>query len=194
MSSTAERHWRGLTPADRVTLFRSLLGVGVAALVALTLTGILPERSWLLFGLVVPTLALDAVDGAVARRTGTVTARGARWDMEADAAILAVTCLAVVPFAPWALGIGLARYLFWLGAFVRPAWRGKLPFLASRRVIAALQAVALAVALAPFVPIVGAQVVTGVALGLLVFSFGRDIAYLERRRPAAPEPRPRRPV
>lgn len=169
-----------LTPADRITLLRSVMGLAVAVLVVLTLTGVLPPRSWWLFGLLVPTLVLDAVDGAVARRTGTVTARGARWDMEADAAVLLVASLAVAPFAPWALGIGLMRYLFGLGGRLRPAWTGTLPFSQSRRVIAGLQAAALAIALAPFVPIPVAQVVVTLALALLLFSFGRDILFLER--------------
>ncbi len=165
-----------------MTVFRAGLGVVCAVLVVLTLIGLLPPRSWILFLLLVPTVALDAVDGAVARRTGTVTARGARWDMEVDAAVLLIACLPVSVFAPWALVIGLARYLFGLGGLVRPWWRAKLPFRQSRRVIAALQGVALIVALAPFVPIWLAQVVTGVAVALLVFSFARDILFQERRR------------
>ena len=175
-----------LTPADRVTVARAVLGVACAVLVALALVGVMTPRPWALFLLLVPTFALDAVDGAVARRTGTVTARGAQWDMEVDAAILLVVCLAVTPFAPWALGIGLARYLFGLGGRLRPAWRNPLPFSQVRRVIAALQGVALTIALAPFVPIWLAQVVVGVALALLAYSFGRDIRYLEKRAVVSP--------
>ncbi|SDL19534.1 Phosphatidylglycerophosphate synthase [Tessaracoccus oleiagri] len=175
-----------MTPADKVTLLRAGLGVVVALLVVLTLLGLLPERSWWLFAVLVPTFALDAVDGAVARRTGTATARGARFDMETDSAVVLVVSLAVAPFAPWALLIGLARYLFWLGALLRPAWRGALPFRQSRRVIAALQAVALAVALAPPVAVPVGQAATAVALALLVFSFARDIRHLERRAAVAP--------
>lgn len=170
-----------LTPADRVTVLRAGLGVVCAILVVLTLGGLLPPRSWVLFLLLVPTFALDAVDGAVARRTETASARGARWDMEVDAAILLVVSAALVPFAPWALGIGAARYVFWLGGRLRPAWREPLPFSQRRRVIAALQGIALTAALAPFVPIGVAQVVTGVAVALLAYSFGRDIRYLEQR-------------
>lgn len=166
-----------LTPADRITLLRAVLGVGVAVLVVLTLAGVLPDRSWPLFALLVPTVLLDAVDGAVARRTRTVTARGARWDMETDAAILLVLSLAVAPFAPWVLVIGAARYLFGLAAVLWPPRRAELPFSRLRRWIAGGQAAALAIALAPMVPIVIGQVVTAVALALLVFSFGRDIRY-----------------
>lgn len=175
-----------LTPADRITLTRAALGAVCAVPVGLSLVGFLPSRSWGLVALLVPTFALDAVDGAVARRTGTVTQRGARWDMEVDSAVLLVACLPVVPYAPWALLIGLARYLFWLGGRLRPAWQTKLPFRQSRRVIAALQAVALVVALTPVVPIWLARVVTGVAVALLAFSFGRDIRYQEWQARADP--------
>jgi phosphatidylglycerophosphate synthase len=170
-----------LTPADKVTVVRAALGVVAAVLVVLTLLGVLPASSWVLPLLLVPTFALDAVDGTVARRTGTVTERGARWDVEVDAAVLLVACLAVVPYAPWALMMGLARYLYWVGGRVR-GWRSELLFSQSRRVIGGLQGVALVVAMVPIVPIWLAQVVTGIALALLVFSFGRDIRYQERQR------------
>lgn len=177
----AERAGLRLTPADKVTLTRAALGVGCAVLVVLTHLGLLPGRGWALFLLALPTVVLDAVDGPVARRTGTVTARGSRWDTEADSAVLLVLSIAVFPWAPWALGIGLARYLFWLGGLIRPAWLLPLPFRQSRRIIAALQAVALVTALAPFLPLWVGQAVIAVALALLVFSFGRDIAFHERR-------------
>lgn len=170
------------TPADWVTATRAGLGVGTGVLVVLSLAGILPQRPWPLFLLLIPTAALDAVDGAVARRTNTVTKRGAIWDMEVDSALLLILSVAVSPFAPWALGIGLARYLFGLGGRLRPVWRGKLPFSQVRRVIAGFQAVALVTAMAPFVPIPVAQVVTAVAAVLLAYSFGRDVHYLERQR------------
>lgn len=170
-----------LTPADRVTLTRAALGLGCAVVVALTFLGLVPWRSWLLFVLAVPTAVLDAVDGPVARRTGTVTRRGSRWDMEVDSAVLLVLSLALLPVAPWALGIGLARYAFWLGGLVRTRWLLPLPFRQSRRLIAAFQAVALVVALAPFLPLWVGQVLTAVALALLLFSLTRDIVFQERR-------------
>ena len=185
-TDTTAQHPARLTPGDRVTLARAGLGVVVAVLVALTLAGVLPPRSWLLVGVLVPTLLLDAVDGLVARRTHTVTARGARWDMEVDSAIVFVTSLAVVPIAPWALAIGLARYAFGLGSFFRPAWRAPLPYSRGRRRIAALQAVALATALVPLTPIWLAQAVTALALALLIFSFTRDVLFLERRWRGSP--------
>ena len=56
-------------------------------------------------------LVLDWVDGQVARRTGTVTAFGARFDMEVDAFLILVLSVYVAgSFGPWVLAIGLARY------------------------------------------------------------------------------------
>lgn len=169
-----------LTPADRVTVLRAGLGVGCALLVALAFLGYLPERNWPLFLLAVLTALLDAVDGAVARRTGTVTQRGSRWDLEVDSAFILVLSLALVPVVPMALGIGMMRYLFWLGGRMRPGWDRPLPFRQSRRIIAALQAVALVTALAPFVPEEVARGVVAAALVLLGFSFVRDVRFLER--------------
>lgn len=180
MTSTATAGLQ-LTPADRITVGRGVLGIGCAVLVALVLLDARPARTWLLFGLAAVTVALDWVDGTVARATNTVTERGARWDREVDSAVLLVLCLAVAETSPWALLIGAARYLFWLGGRVRPAWRGKLPFRQSRRWIAGYQGVALVIALAPVLPLWVGQVVTAVAAGLLVFSFGRDIVHLESR-------------
>ena len=170
-----------LTPADRVTVARAALGAACAVLTLLALAGVLPPRPWSLFLLAAVAALLDAVDGAVARRTGCVSARGARWDMEVDAAFLVVLGVAVAPFAPWALGIGAARYLYGAGAVLRPAWRRPLPFRQSRRVIAGFQAAALVIALAPFLPLWVGQALTAVALASLAFSFGRDIAHQERR-------------
>lgn len=150
-------------------------------LVVLTLVGMLQPRAWALPLLLAPTLALDMVDGAVARRTGTVTARGARWDGEVDAAVLLIVCLAAVPFAPWVLAMGLARYAFGVAGLLR-GWRSALPFSHVRRVIGGLQGVALVVALTPIVPLRLAQVVTGAALVLLAYSFGTDIRYQECKR------------
>lgn len=178
--SDARRPGLRLTPADRVTLTRAALGLGCAVLVALTYAGVLPMRSWPLFLLAVPAAVLDAVDGPVARRTGTVTERGSRWDMEVDSAFLLVLSVALFPLAPWVAVIGLARYLFWVGGVLRPAWRRPLAFRQSRRIIAAYQAVAMVVALAPFLPLWVGQGMTALAVGLLLFSFGRDIATQER--------------
>ncbi|HET6968985.1 MAG TPA: CDP-alcohol phosphatidyltransferase family protein, partial [Ornithinibacter sp.] len=88
-----------LGPADLVTLGRALLACGVAALTAESLLG--HDVSPALVALTVPALALDAVDGRVARRTGTVTAFGGRFDGEVDAFLILVLSVAVAPATGW---------------------------------------------------------------------------------------------
>src|SRR3954452_4314907 len=70
-------------PADYVTLARAALVGGGAALVADACAG--QPHLGPLVGLAAVALALDAVDGQVARRTRTASALGARFDMEVDA-------------------------------------------------------------------------------------------------------------
>ena len=58
-------------------------------------------------------LTLDGVDGRVARARGEATAFGARFDMETDAAMLAVLSVAVAALGIagwWVLAIGAMRY------------------------------------------------------------------------------------
>ena len=82
-------------PANAVTLVRASLGLAVAALVAASFAG--PDHRGLLVALTAVALALDAVDGRVARRTGSVTPLGARFDMEADAFLILVLSVAAGP-------------------------------------------------------------------------------------------------
>jgi phosphatidylglycerophosphate synthase len=168
------------TVADRVTLARAVLASGFAAVTVLVLAGAVPGRSWWLLSLVVPCLLLDAADGLVARLTGTASAAGARLDAELDAGILVVLSLAVAPvLGAWVLLIGAMRYLFLVGSWVRPAWRGPLAHSNVRRAVAGLQGAALAVAVAPVVPLGVATAGVAVALVLLAGSFARDVATLE---------------
>lgn len=177
-------HDLSLTPADRVTLARAGLLVVVAALVLLRLpTGNgtwSGTRGWVLLALAVPMLVLDGVDGAVARRTG-VTGRGARFDMETDAAAVLVLSLAAAPEVGWwVLLAGAMRYLFALAGRFVPALRGPLRPSTARRVVAAVQGPALLVAVLPPAPAPVAVACCAAALLALLWSFGRDVANLWR--------------
>ena len=78
-----------LGPADVVTLARASLVGGVTALVVDRVgSGAIPVATLVLLSSV--ALALDGVDGWVARRTRTVSALGARFDMEVDAFLVLV--------------------------------------------------------------------------------------------------------
>ena len=110
---------RTLGAANRVTLTRAALVGGVTALVADALVG--SPNIPVIVGLAVVALILDGVDGWVARRTRTVSALGARFDMEVDAFLILVLSVYVAgSVGPWVLAIGAARYAFWGPA----AWCG----------------------------------------------------------------------
>lgn len=174
-------HVRSLTPADRVTLTRAGLLVVVAALLLVRPQPDPVTWGWTVVAVAVPMLVLDAVDGAVARRT-VVTARGARLDMETDAAVVLVLSVAAVPgVGAWVLLAGLMRYAFVLAGRVLPGLRGQLPPSTARRLVAAVQGPALLLAVVPGLPPVLAVVGCGLALAALTWSFGRDVAGLLRR-------------
>ncbi len=175
-------HARSLGPADRVTLARAVLVGGVTALVTSRLAGTaVPTAPLVVIGAV--ALALDAVDGKVARRTGTVSALGARFDMEVDAFLILVLSVDVALSAGvWALAIGLMRYVFGAAAWVAPWLRAPLPPSRARKVVASVQGVALLVAAAGVLPGPAVIALTTTALALLTWSFGRDVVWLWRRR------------
>ncbi|SDY40099.1 Phosphatidylglycerophosphate synthase [Micromonospora pattaloongensis] len=175
----------GLGPADRVTLARALLVGGVTALTVDGFTR--PTPVGLLVALTAVALSLDAVDGYVARRTGTVSALGARFDMEVDAFLILVLCVHVTPaVGPWVLAIGAMRYAFVVAGWALPWMRGSLPPRHWRKVVAAAQGVLLAVAAAEVLPGPGTAVVLAVSLALLIESFGHDVGWLWRHHPARP--------
>ena len=123
LSAAMQRAGRpALGPADFVTLARALLVGGVTALVAEDLLiGWTPGP--VLVALAAVALVLDAVDGKVARHTGTVSPVGARFDMEVDAWLILVLSVYVAGIVgPWVLAIGAMRY-----AFVAASWA--LPWL-----------------------------------------------------------------
>ncbi|MFD7652817.1 CDP-alcohol phosphatidyltransferase family protein [Actinosynnema sp. NPDC059797] len=172
LGGAVERAGRRLGPADRVTSARGLLVGGVLALVA----GRSGETA-LLVGLAAVALALDFVDGRVARRTGTASPLGARFDMEVDAFLILVLSAHVAwQLGPWVLVIGLMRYAFVAASWGLPWLRGDLPPSHARKVVAAVQGVVLVVAASGLVPFAGALV--GSALAALGWSFGRDVAFL----------------
>ena len=173
-----------LGPASWVTLARATLAVGVAALAADSFTNTTPVA--LLVALAAVALALDAADGWVARRTGTATALGARFDGEVDAfLILALSVYAAGEYGAWVLAIGLARYAFLAGEWLLPWMRTTLPRRRWRRAVAAAQGVVLTVAAAGVLPRTTTQVLLAVALVSLSASMGECVRWLWRRRPAA---------
>jgi phosphatidylglycerophosphate synthase len=182
-----------LGPADWVTLARATLVGGVAALTVDSFDRPVPVV--LLVTLTIVALLLDGVDGQVARRTGTVSALGARFDMEVDASLILVLGAYVMrPFGGWVLTLGLMRYAFVVAIWVLPWMRGTLPPRFWRKVVAATQGVVLVTATAHVLPRSLILTALVAALILLVESFGRDVVWLWVHRPAtvAPVPVPAR--
>ncbi|WP_245822969.1 CDP-alcohol phosphatidyltransferase family protein [Brachybacterium avium] len=177
-----------VTLADLLTLLRHLATGAFAAATVLVLGEVLTARSWPLAILIAAALASDALDGPVARRTGTAGVVGARIDMEADAAlILVLSVLAATVVGPWTLAIGLMRYAYVAASFVRPALRRPLDFSQFRRVTGGFQGVALLTAMVPAIPREVAAGIVATALALLIVSFGRDVIALERAEAAERE-------
>src|SRR5688500_11715112 len=180
-----------LGPAFWITLTRAALAVGVAALAAGSFTHDTPVA--LLVSLAAVARALDAVDGPVARRTGTATALGARFDGEVDAFLILALSVYVAPaLGAWVLAIGAARYVFLAGERLLPWMRAPLPPRRWRRVVAATQGITLTVAAAGVLPRPLAAVLLAAALALLGASVGECAWGLWRRRHAVREPLPER--
>ena len=191
LASIVNFHWAIHQPgmrfgeANQVTLLRS----GLVCLIASSLIagGQAPETSWYLVGLMAVALALDAVDGFLARRLRLSSAFGARFDMEIDALLLLILSLLVwqtEQAGAWVLAIGLMRYVFvaasWflppLNAPLDPSWR--------RKCVCALQGIALFACLLPPLDQTKASVIAALALVTLTISFGLDIrALLLREMP-----------
>src|SRR4051794_4541233 len=97
-------------PANRVTTLRALLVALVAGCI-----GEAPAPRVTAAAVAAATLAtiLDGVDGWLARRTGMMSAFGARFDMEVDALLIQLLCLLGWLWqkaGAWVLLSGLLRY------------------------------------------------------------------------------------
>jgi phosphatidylglycerophosphate synthase len=170
-----------LGAANRITLARA----GVACLIAGRVLDPVPlgeADRWMVVALAGLALLLDGTDGWAARRQGLASAFGARFDMEIDAfaiAVLAITAVKAAAVPYWVLAIGAMRYLYLGAERVFPALLRPLPprgFADRRRkTIAVVQSLALLCSLAPATPPYWAMAVSGVALGLLAYSFAADI-------------------
>jgi phosphatidylglycerophosphate synthase len=166
-------------PADWVTLTRALLSAGVAGLVADSFSRPVPVTA--LVTLAAIALALDAVDGQVARRTGTATPLGARLDGEVDAFLILLLSIAVsLDYGGWVLVIGAARYALLLAGWLIPWLAAPLPPRYWRKVVAAVQGIVLTVAVSGQLSPLAGMIAVAAALLLLTESFGRDVIWLYR--------------
>ena len=183
-----------LGPANGVTLVRAGLVVVITVLVMQSWSTDVPRS--LIVALSSVALALDFVDGRLARARGAVTELGAAFDMETDAFLILVLSAYAVPLAgAWVILIGLARYLLLLATAVWPWLGAPVPSRPWAKVVAAVQGVVLVVAAAELLPTAWTQVLLATALVLLLESFGRQVVTLwrhrhEQQRPRSPFVRP----
>jgi phosphatidylglycerophosphate synthase len=176
------------------------LTLGRAALMAL-LAAALGERIYYNAAFAAACVAglmpmLDGVDGRLARRHGTQSAFGARFDMEIDSLHVLTMSALLWQFGKAGIWIwigGLLRYAFvaagwllpWMAAELRPTLRG--------RVITIVHMTTVSVALAPFVPVSISVIATALSTVALIWSFGVDIGRLWRGEGAmVPRPDPER--
>jgi phosphatidylglycerophosphate synthase len=174
--------------ADVVTLVR---GLGVCFLAGLALQALVGDlaRHGVLTMIIMGTLCLtlDGVDGRVARARAEVSAFGARFDVETDAAMLAVLSVAVAALGIagwWVLAIGALRYGYVATSLFVRALRTPLPYRYSGKVIAVAQAVALLAALTFRLTHGEHWVSTALLLGALASlcrSFGRSVLWQLRQ-------------
>jgi phosphatidylglycerophosphate synthase len=187
----ASRHLdrAALGVANRVTLLRGALAALVAGLL---LAEPRPERAWFAVGVIGLALALDGVDGALARRRGLATAFGARFDLETDAVTILILCGLAWHFGragPWVLLGGLLRYAFVAAGGLWPRLRGPLPASRRRQAACVAQIGALVACLAPVVQPRLAAGLAALGLAALAASFAADVMWLCRARAsAAPAP------
>ncbi len=175
--------------ANTITLCRAAFNAILLAVVGEEVLGrdILsdPAFRWGLTAAAAAALALDGVDGWVARRSGMTSEFGARFDMETDALfILALTLILTLSglVGAWVLISGLIYYLFRLAGGIWPVLTAPLPPSWRRKTVCVAQAAFLIAALAPFMPVRGSQLSCLLGLALLLYSFTVDTAWLVRNR------------
>jgi phosphatidylglycerophosphate synthase len=167
-------------PADLVTLTRATLACAVAGLVAASYQG--RDVTSTLVPITIVALAMDFVDGRVARRTGTASAYGGRLDGEADAfLILVLSAFVAQDFGAWVLSMGIIRYAHAGATRLLPWMQRPLPPRYWRKVVAACVGIALTLAASGLAPVMLTWAVLGLAALLLAESFGWDVVWLARQ-------------
>ncbi len=165
--------------AARAVYAACLLGYAVALLAQDRLPS--PAMRWYWIVGALGALALDGVDGRLARRLGQASPFGARFDMETDAAtVLGLSLLVWLcgQAGIWVLATGLMRYIFVAGSWVWPALAAPLPPRRRRQAICVAQVAVLILAMVPGVSSGVAGLLCLAALAALGYSFALDVAWL----------------
>lgn len=142
---------------------------------------------WWTVAAVLFALALDGVDGYLARRYRQQSELGARFDMEVDALlilILAIGATVLNKAGAWVVLIGLMRYAFVMAQWFVPKLRAELLPSLRRKAVCVVQVAVLCLVLVPQVVPPVSALLAAIALAALVYSFGADVVQLLRRRAA----------
>ena len=171
--------------ANRVTLARAVMVAVLAGVLAVP--EIIQRHGIVLALLALAAIALDGLDGWLARMVDDATRFGARFDMEIDALLILVLSIAVLladRAGAWVLAIGGMRYAFVLAGQLLPWLQAELPPSTWRKIVCVTQGIVLAVAFVPWLPLVLVQSALSLSLAALVHSFGRDTVWLWQHRAA----------
>ena len=136
---------------------------------------------WWLMALGVSGIALDGVDGWLARSLGLESEFGAKFDMEVDAAFILILSLITYELphiGPWVILAGLLRYIFLVSGWAFPALRRPLPSSFRRKFICILQMSAMVFVLCPLTTATIDRLSVATAVFLLLLSFLYDTLHL----------------
>jgi len=162
---------RTLGAANAITLVRVVLVVAIAWVPAGPVAALV----------VLSVLALDGLDGWMARHFRTASAFGAKFDMETDALLVAVVCLKLGiegRLGPWILVPGLLRYAYALGIRVVMV-RAEAPRSQFGRYVFVVLVLCLALSLWPIEPI--HRPLSMLVTALTVYSFARSFFAMRGR-------------
>ncbi|WP_424929375.1 CDP-alcohol phosphatidyltransferase family protein [Amaricoccus tamworthensis] len=165
---------------NTVTVFR----LALATVLASWLFAI-PSGPWAVFLVAVFAFALDGVDGWLARRQDCESRFGARFDMEVDsllALILAFHAWVSGMVGPYVIVLGLPHYLFVVLQYPMPWLAADLPERFSRKVVCVIQIAVLIALLSPVLSGPWPDILAGIAVLALIWSFAVDVIWLRRHR------------
>jgi phosphatidylglycerophosphate synthase len=170
-------------PANHLTTARAVVVVLIAGLIGEMGLASVASVAAVAGG---SALALDGLDGWIARRTRMTSPFGARFDVEIDALLIQALAILVWQHGKagwWVLFSGLIRYGFVAAGWLWPRMNGPLPPTFRGRLICFLQISALIFAIAPAITPPVSTAIAALALGALSWSFLVDTIRL--LKPAA---------
>ena len=169
--------------ANAITTIR--LGL-VALLIGATGGAAGAPESWWPAAIAGLALALDGVDGAIARRKGLESRFGALFDQETDALLILVLTLVLTvsgKIGLWIVAAGLMRYVLLMAGLVWPPLAAPLPKSRFRSVVCGVMVGALVICLIPSIAPFYASALAATALSVLTLSFAKDLIWLLKRAP-----------